>query len=103
MPLYSPYGSLQELLDAAGVPVGEMYRYNTEALQEMAAQRARAAAATTVETAQRVEEEKVAWATRSIRIPYGLEKKVDAKARKAGTNLNAVVTRLLQEYASGER
>jgi hypothetical protein len=94
---YSPYAGLAELVDAAGVPVSSINSYPTEQLLRLARERQTKALAP--DTSAR--RDKPAWATRSIRILDSLERAVDAKARREGTNLNAVVGRLLKEYVDG--
>lgn len=92
--LYHPYASLPELLEAAGVSVTEMDRYTTPELQQLALERKRQPGAPLKERGK-------GWATRSFRIPFELETAADRKARASGTNLNRVVTALLEGYVNG--
>lgn len=97
---YHPYHDLQELLEAAGVPYADRNKYSTDKLFSLASARkfSEEQVAATSHTLTQDEMSRGPWNIRSVRIPISVEEAVDAKAKKAGTTLNALVNRALRLY-----
>lgn len=100
---YAPYGSLSELLAAAGVAPADVDRHSTPQLLARAAARSGSGprpvmAPVSEPTPVPGAKERTVWATRSIRLPLSVEREVDLRARRANSNFNAVVCALITEW-----
>lgn len=102
---YAPYASIHALLEAADVPAADFMRYTTPQLLEMAAARREPARDALLPPARGRGRPPLVdgpvYVIRSVRLLVDVQRAVDKRARKAGSNLNQVVCMLLQEWLDG--